>query len=499
MSIFIESFKRSLLTPIKGFKKKYIPLLLIYFAYGSQSFITITSTFWEKENLTLSAEELLVIGFWVMMPWTMKILVGPLVDSVKILGSKRRSYIFIGAILIALQFVILAGMGGEYAWIMDLGMSQYQLYLFAAILGAFGFMIQDVTADAMSTEVVDRRGKSETEIKTELGLVQVLGRLSLYGAMMAVAGISGWMASIYDFETMMWISLWIPLVSVLGAIFIKLDLSTNEKPKLDYTIWGGGIVYVIFSAWMAFAEIPNGQEINFFVSFVVLGLLMIRLLKELGKAKMKMALLTFFVIFVYRAIPTTGPGFSWWAIDELGFDPQFFGVLQQTAAIIGVLALWLMADWMIKRSIKKIFIILTVLWAILSLPEIMLFYGIHETLGLSAKFVALIDTAAESPLTNLAMIPMLSLIAYYAPAHSRATWFAVAASMMNLSMMVSKLGTKYLNEIFVITREVRDEVGNIVTAANYSQLGDLMIIKTLWGFVVPMAVILLFFKPPKKS
>ena len=29
------------------------------------------------------------------------------------------------------------------------------------------------------------------------------------------------------------------------------------------------------------------------------------------------------VVFIYRAIPSTGEGFSWWLIDGLGFDQHF--------------------------------------------------------------------------------------------------------------------------------------------------------------------------------
>ena len=54
------------------------------------------------------------------------------------------------------------------------------------------------------------------------------------------------------------------------------------------------------------------------------------------------------------------------------------------------------------------------------------------------------------------MIPMLAWIANSAPANLKATYFAVMASFTNLALSASQLGTKYLNQIFVVTREVRD-------------------------------------------
>ena len=73
-----------------------------------------------------------------------------------------------------------------------------------------------------------------------------------------------------------------------------------------------------------------------------------------------------------------------------------------------------------------------------------------------ARFIAILDTAIESPLGQIAMVPMLAWIANHAPSHLKATFFAVMASFTNLALSMSSLVTKYLNEIFLVTREVRD-------------------------------------------
>ena len=76
------------------------------------------------------------------------------------------------------------------------------------------------------------------------------------------------------------------------------------------------------------------------------------------------------------------------------------------------------------------------------------------------------------------MIPLLAWIAKNAPAHLKAT-FAVFASFTNLALSASALGTKYLNQVFIVTREVKDKITNdIVTTADYSELGFLLITVT---------------------
>jgi hypothetical protein len=89
------------------------------------------------------------------------------------------------------------------------------------------------------------------------------------------------------------------------------------------------------------------------------------------------------------------------------------------------------------------------------------------------------------------MIPMLAWIAHSAPDSLKATYFAVMASFTNLALSASQLGTKYLNGIFIVTREVRDKSGAIAVPADYSELGVLLIVVIAIGFVAPMLAILI--------
>ena len=99
----------SLMRPILGFRRTYLPLLMVYFAYGALGIIDVSRDMWIKERLTLTPAELAGIGVWLSLPWTVKMVFGQLVDSVPIFGSQRRSYILIGAVLTACGLLTLAG------------------------------------------------------------------------------------------------------------------------------------------------------------------------------------------------------------------------------------------------------------------------------------------------------------------------------------------------------------------------------------------------------
>ena len=183
---------------------------------------------------------------------------------------------------------------------------------------------------------------------------------------------------------------------------------------------------------------------------------------------------------------------------ELGFDQQFMSMLSLISGSLALLGMFIFRRFMAERSIAYVVGFLTVVGFVLSLPIIGMFYGLHEwTSGLTggivdAHFIVIIDTAMESPLGQVAMIPMLAWIANSAPPHLKATFFAVMASFTNLALSLSSLGTKYLNQLFTVNREIMDPIAHQITVpADYSELGILLITVTSLGLLLPILAILL--------
>ena len=146
--------------------------------------------------------------------------------------------------------------------------------------------------------------------------------------------------------------------------------------------------------------------------------------------------------------------------------------------------MWLFSKQLTEYSAATILFWLAVAGAVLSLPNIGLFYGLHHwteaMFGFGARTIAVVDAATASPFAQISMVPLLTLIAFYAPAGHRATWFALMASLMNMALVAAQLQTKYLNEIFVVGR------------GNYTELGPLLITAALLGLLIPIAAITLF-------
>jgi len=472
----------NLMRPLRAFRPAYMPLIMVYFAYGALGLIDVTRDFWIKEKLQLSPAELASIGVWLTLPWTIKMVFGELVDCVPIFGSRRRVYIVIGALFTAIGLVTLAGAAG--GWLVFLRIDQ--LYVLGALLIVLGTVIQDVVADAMTTEVVSRVDASgaprpDNEVRSELGMVQVLGRLALSGGIVAVAGLSGVLAGMFDRETVFLMGLAIPAISITGTLLVKKEL-TEIRP-IDWRILGGGIVFGATVLALALGGVPYAQEVIFLLSMAVICTMLVVVTRELDHRSRMAIFYTSIIIFAFRATPGVGDGYFWWTLDVLKFDENFYGALRQTGAVLAILGMWIFSRQLTEYSVTRTLFWLAIIGTVLSTPNIALYYGVHEwterTFGFGARTIALIDTVASSPFAQLSMIPLLTLVAFYAPPGHRATWFALMASLMNLALAAGALQTKYLNEIFAVQR------------GEYTELGGLLIAALTIGFVLPIGTILL--------
>jgi len=474
------------LTPIRALRLRYVPLLLIYFAYGSGVFVAIAENFWVKNELDMTAADLAELGVWLGVPWTVKMIFGQMVDSVNIFGSNRKSYVYIGAALITISSLLMIAVVGDYA-IVD-GFSKKTIYIFASVIAVIGFVMQDVVADTMTTEVIDKN-QSEEDIHHELATIQVLARLSLGLAIFLTGWIGGEIADIYqdEREVVFMIALFTPLLSILGVSLVKLN--TVKVSPINKHILYGGMAFAVFIIFMGYNDIAYSQEIVFVISLAVVLYLLNDLIGDLEPNTIRHIKMAMIIIFVYRAMPSVGSGLTWWQIDVLEFDESFFAKLSAIGGGIALAGMWFSAKFIIKRDIAEVLIFLTIIGTLLSMPVVAMYYDIHTMLGIEARTVALVDTAISSPFDYIAQVLMLTLVAIYAPEGKKGTWFALMASLMNIALTAGGLFTKYLNKVFIVSREVITD-GVVTTAQDYTELGPLLWVVITVGFVIPIVTII---------
>jgi MFS family permease len=521
---------RNILELARDFQLSYLPPLMVYMAAGISGLTGIVGTFFVKDYLGLSAAFLAALGFWAGIPWALKMPFGHLVD---LLWRWKSLLVYFGAAVIAASLLIMVGLIGHREAMVAV-MPAEVWYVLSVLLSPIGYVIQDTVADAMTVEAVprvDERGVpiDEARLKLMHTTMQTLGRVAIISGGILVALINLYLfngvenmpkeqvASIYEQVYLM--ALVIPAVSVLGVItasilrvrarrrllsqgmtleqVASLTDRAAEPTNPNWWILGGSLAFVLFTLTVGVADFAYSEEIVFAGSMAIVSLLMVRLTRELAPDARHVLVGTALVVFVFRAVPGPGEGATWWMIDQLKFDQQFLSVLSLIGSALTLAGMFLFRRFMAERSIAYVVGFLTVAAFFLGLPIVSMYYGLHEWTAavtggvVDARFIALVNTALESPLGQISMIPMLAWIANSAPANLKATYFAVMASFTNLALSLGQLGTKYLNELFVVTREVRDPVTNAIqTPDDYSQLGILLIVQALLGLALPFAAIL---------
>ena len=523
-------FELNIISLFKEIKLSYIPPLMVYMAAGISGLTSIVGTFYVKERLGLSAEFLAALGFWAGLPWALKMPVGHIID---LIWRWKALLVYLGAALIATSLLIMILLLNNLEALTPFA-EPASWFVLSTILAPIGYVLQDVVADAMTVEAVPKVNSDGKELspKTKKLMhttMQTLGRVAIIGGgimvslvnVLVMKGAENFteLEKTQTYLLVYQLGLTIPLISILGVIFASflkqryrnklhlkgfskskineiLDRENIKPPNINWWILGGGISFSLLSVSIGLGNLAMGQEIIFCLSMGIVVFLMQRIFNDLDFESRKILIGTALLIFIFRAMPTPGAGSTWWMIDELKFDQQFLAKLSLIASVLALFGMFIFRKFMAERSITYVIGFLTVAGTILSLPIIGMYFGLHEwtatvTNGVvDARFIAMIDTALESPLGQVAMIPMLAWIANSAPEHLKATFFAIMASFVNLALSASQLGTKYLNQVFTISREVREN-NIILVEADYSELGLLLITVSLIGFLIPMATILL--------
>ncbi len=517
---------RNILELGREMRLSYLPPLMVYVAAGVSSLTGIVGTFFVKDYLNLSAAFLATLSFWVVIPWSLKMGLGHIVD---LLWRFKSGLLFVGATLIAASLLIMVGLVSEREAMAAL-LSVEVWFVLSALLAPIGYVLQDAVADAMTVEAVphiDEHGQAIAPERLKLmhTTMQTLGRVAIIGGSVLVA-----LLNIYAFSGVQHLSeaekltryaqvytlaLGIPLISVAGVV-VAAWLHARDKQRLikqgftkeqartalashielvtpNWTILLGSLVFVVFTLTMGLSQVRYGQEIIFVGSMTIIIFLMSRLTRDLEPQMRSTLVGTALVIFFFRAIPTPGPGVTWWLIDELKFDQHFFSILSLIGSVLSLLGMFIFRRFMAEKSIVYIVGTLTIFGTLLALPTLGMVHGLHHWTAamtggvVDAHVIALIDTALESPLGQVAMIPMLAWIARSAPDNLKATYFAVMASFTNLALSLSQLGTKYLNQIFEITRATKTAAAQ--SAANYTELGPLLLTTICLGFAMPFIAI----------
>jgi hypothetical protein len=470
-----------LLGPIPSFRRRHIPIMGTYFGYGALGFTSAAEAFWQKNELGITAAALASLAVLFALPWSVKMVFGLLVDSVPFTRSSRRGWLLCGSGLMAAGMLLQLGNAGG---VIILGTIVIQ-YAVASLLIITGVVLQDVVADALTSDIVPRceadgSPRTQQAIVQEMAMVQVMGRFTLALSATIAAVVAGWAAGSLPITAVYAIGLLIPCLTAAAAIFGEIP-DVKREPIDWMMVAGAAVIAAIVFASMT-GQIVQAQESVFVVSLLVVGWLLWRMADELDPAVRRTALAFAVVAFAMRASPSVGDGYYWYSIDVLKFDQAFFSRLALISSSVGVVGLWVMSQLISRNKQSRVLLWLVLVYPLLTLPTLAIVFGLHHwteaSFGIGAREIAQLETSFDLRVTNLMMIAMLTLTAFYAPEGRRATWFTLMASVINLGLSAGALQTKYLTWLFPVTQ------------GDYENMPTLALATVAVGTIVPWIAVL---------
>ena len=361
----------------------------VYFIAGATSLAGVATTFYYKDDLHLSIQQVQFLASIAIIPWSIKPIYGFVSDLRPVFGLRRKPYLFLAGLLGAAGYFSMA------TWV-----TGFWGAALSSFVSAMGFALADVIVDGIVAE------KSRSQ--KEAGRLQSICRAAILVGALIVSYASGILVEQIGARNVFIITGTLPLFTSLFALMVR------EGPLPDAK-------FSFRNTWRKFTS-------------------------ALTPAILWSALF----LFIWRSTPTSGGAFSYYLIDELHFTPEFFGRLALISHATGIVGILLFRKFLLNIRLRTMFFWLMVASVVLSLPSIGLVYKWYELIGVSPQFFAMADTLIGGMLFELGFLPLLVLVARVCPKGIEATMFAILASVMNIGLSVSDLGGAALTSYFSV-------------------------------------------------
>ena len=242
-----NSFFFSLKKIIDELRLSFLPPLLIYLAAGTSGMTSIVGTFYVKEYLNLSASFIASLGFWITLPWALKMPVGHLVD----LAWKRKNYfVLVGAFLISLSFLIMYGIATPSE---------------SAAFGCLGILLLCFIFRTLSWKAIVNATAGALRV-TVMAFLIIFGSAT-FSALLAFSGASSGLlawATSFDFTPLTMLLIMFGILLILGMFMDQLSMMLLTVPiyfplatQLGFDpIWFG--VIILLALEISFTTPPFG-------------------------------------------------------------------------------------------------------------------------------------------------------------------------------------------------------------------------------------------------
>lgn len=409
-------------------------IALVYFIQGLFNICRLALSFYYKDTLHLTPFDLTIISSISTIPWVIKPLYGFISDTFPLFGYKRKSYLIFSGLLGSISWAVL----GNIATLINNGqilgdtISTYSS-VFLVTLSSLGLAFSDVIVDAIVVS------KSRDQDKAG-SLQSICWTASSIGGIIS-AYFSGYLLQNYGTTFVFYLTSVIPLTILGTAGLIK------ENKTYQSDVYNHKEIYTLLKE-----KSKNIWEI---------------LLKE-------SILYPFLFLIIWNITPSAGMAFFYYQVNELGFQPEFFGKLKLLGSLASLLGIVIYNKYLKDISLRDIFKWSSIYGTLLGFFPLMLVTHFNRSVGLPDGVFAMIDSVILSIFGQITFMPILILAAKICPPGVEGMLYATIMSANNLSTTVSSLLGGFMTEIMGITNKDFTNLPLLMVITNLSGLIPLM-------------------------
>lgn len=175
-------------------------------------------------------------------------------------------------------------------------------------------------------------------------------------------------------------------------------------------------------------------------------------------------------IFLWQATPQSDSAMFFFITNKLGFTPEFLGRVKLVTSIASLLGVGLYNYFLKEISLRKIFLVTTVIGSALGMTQVLLVTGLNRQFGISDEWFSIGDSLIITVLGQASFMPVLVLAAKLCPPGMEATLFATLMSISNAGSVTGGLVGAGLTRVFGVTRDSFGNLPLLIVVCNLSSL-----------------------------
>lgn len=445
INIFETIKHRSLQTFSKSLKTQDPEVLatgVVYFVQGSLAVSRIATSFFLKDELSLSPVEISYLTGITSFPWALKPVYGLISDNIPILGSRRRSYLIISSLL------------GIISWVaLSLFVSSPSEAATAIFLSSLSVAVSDVVIDSIVVEKTQMQGSGvdDERIKSAADYQTICWGASSAGALVStLLGVNA--LSLFEPREIFLFTAILPLAVAISALFINEKVVKNFS---DFDAWE-----MILMKMRDIFQFLKSQKILFPLLFLIL----------------------------WRITPNSESAIFYFYTNQLAFSESFISKLQFLTSLSSLFGILIYRNFISKRlkistlndektksngeiTIASLIKSLLLLSVPFNLLQIFLTSGWNRNyLHLSNELFSAIDATVISFFEEVSFMPIMTLATVLCPQGAEGAIFASIMAVFNLAGIFSNEISAVLMKLFHITDHNFENLSLYVAICGLSSL-----------------------------